>query len=57
MAYTFDPSALEEEADVSLCVRGQLGLHSELQSSQKYIERLMIGERGVGGKERKEEEN
>lgn len=53
-SYTFDPSALEAEADVSLCIRGQLDLHSELQNSQKYIERLMI-ERDRGGGKRERE--
>ena len=39
MAYTFDPSTQEEEADRSLWIRGQTGLQSEFQDSQGCVVR------------------
>ena len=39
MAYTFDPSTQEEEADRSLWIQGQTGLQSEFQDSQGCVVR------------------
>ena len=37
VVHAFNPSIWETEADRSLYIRGQRGLHSEFQDSQTYI--------------------
>lgn len=42
VSHVFSPSTEETEVDGSLGVQGHLVLHSELQGSQDYIERLCL---------------
>lgn len=41
VVHTLNPCTPEAETEISLCVRGQTGLHSEYQNSQSYIKTLL----------------
>lgn len=54
--HTLNPSTWEAETTGSVRVRGQLGLHEELQDSQGYIVRPCLNEKETSGEGKKGKE-